>query len=392
MFKLNSLLKIATAFDGFALNKTIKEIILWCQRFQKLRPREISRSLTKRRFRERFWISAAVITLLISLSQHPENLIEVADAASIRYAGVNLAGAEFGENVLPGTFNINYIYPSYSDVDYFVSKGMKIFRLPFRWERLQKQQFGNLDTDELVRIDDFVSYATGKGSAVLLDPHNYARYYGTVIGQGVPDTAFADFWGKLASRYKSNSSVIFGLMNEPNNMSTDVWRDDANKAIQAIRNSGATNLILVPGNAWSGAHSWKQSWYGTSNATAMLGITDPNNNYAFDVHQYLDSDYSGRSDQCVSSTFGSQNLVDFTTWLKQNNKRGFLSEFSGGNNNTCYDAMDKMLSYIDSNTDVWLGWTYWAAGQWWPQQSKTIVEPINGQDRPQMAILKKHIS
>ena len=378
-------------FDGFAPHKTIRKIILWCQRLQKLQLKEVRKSIWTKRSRERFWASAAIIALLIAWSQHPENLIDVADAASVRYAGVNLAGAEFAPNNLPGTYNIDYIYPTHSEVEYFVSKGMKIFRLPFRWERLQKQQLGSLDTAELARIDDFVSYATSKGASVLLDPHNYARYYGAVIGQGVPDSAFADFWSKVASHYKSNGSVIFGLMNEPNNMSTEVWRDDANKAIQAIRSTGATNLILVPGNAWSGAHSWNQSWYGTSNATAMLEITDPGNNYAFDVHQYLDSNYSGTSDQCVSATVGSDNLVDFTTWLKQNHKRGFLSEFDGGNNNTCYDAIDKMLSYIDSNTDVWLGWTYWAAGQWWPQTSTTVLEPINGQDRPQMAILKKHI-
>ncbi|HKQ38843.1 MAG TPA: hypothetical protein VJ063_12250 [Verrucomicrobiae bacterium] len=35
--------------------------------------------------------------------------------------GVNLAGAEFGENTLPGTYNQNYIYPTSSEVDYFLS-------------------------------------------------------------------------------------------------------------------------------------------------------------------------------------------------------------------------------------------------------------------------------
>ena len=124
----------------------------------------------------------------------------------------------------------------------------------------------------------------------------------------------------------------------------------------------------------------------------MLKTIDPKNNYAFEVHQYLDGDFSGTSDQCLSTTIGSDKLVDFTKWLKQNHQHGFLGEFSGGSNNTCYEAIDNMLSYIDSNTDVWLGWTYWAAGPWWPKQSTTILEPIDGKDRPQMAILQKHIS
>ncbi len=308
---------------------------------------------------------------------------------SIAYTGVNLAGAEFGDGSLPGTYNVHYTYPTDAEVDYFMGKGMNTFRLPFRWERLQHQQFDNFDADEVARINDFVSYATSKGAMVLLDPHNYARYYGGVIGQDVPVSAFADFWSKLASLYQSNSQVIFGLMNEPHDMPTELWCDDANAAIQAIRNTGATNLILVPGNAWTGAHSWNQSWYGTSNATAMLTITDPGNNYAFEVHQYLDTGFSGTTEQCVSTTIGAEKLAEITAWLKQNGKRGFLGEFSGGRDDTCCSALGNMLSYIDSNADVWLGWTYWAAGPWWGDLPS--LEPIGGVDRPQMVPLLQHI-
>ena len=60
--------------------------------------------------------------------------------AQIRYTGTNLAGAEFGDTVLPGTFGTNYTYPTNAEVDYFVGKGMNTFRVPFRWERLQQSQ------------------------------------------------------------------------------------------------------------------------------------------------------------------------------------------------------------------------------------------------------------
>ncbi|MBW1708218.1 MAG: hypothetical protein JRJ86_24205, partial [Deltaproteobacteria bacterium] len=64
--------------------------------------------------------------------------------------------------------------------------------------------------------------------------------------------------------------------------------------------------------------------------------------------------------------------------------------FAGGRNDTCYAALDNMLSYIDNHADVWLGWTYWAAGPWWGEYKFTI-EPINGEDRPQMVPLSKHL-
>ena len=313
----------------------------------------------------------------------------VALASNIEYGGVNLSGAEFGTN-LPGTFGSDYTYPTHSEVDYFVGKGMNIIRLPFLWERLQHSEYATLDSTELGRMDDFVSYATGKSASVLLDPHNYARYYSNIIGTAaVPVSAFQDFWSKLAAHYKNNSRVIFGLMNEPNTMMTELWRDDANAAIAAIRGAGASNLILVPGNAWTGASTWYDNWYGTPNATDMLTIVDPGNNYAFEVHQYLDSDSSGTSATCVSTTIGSQRLQAFTGWLRQNGKRGFLGEFAGAQNSTCYAALDDMLTFIDSNLDVWMGWTFWSAGPWWGDYMYSL-EPSNGQDKPQMAILAKH--
>jgi endoglucanase len=317
--------------------------------------------------------------------------------AKTQYNGVNLAGADFGTGNLPGVFNTDYTYPTHAEVDYFVAKGMNIFRLPFMWERLQNDQNGSLNLEELARIRDFVNYATSKQAKVILDPHNGARYYGEIIGidgdfGALPVAAFQDFWTKLANEFKNNDKVIFGLMNEPNEMPTELWRDDANAAISAIRATGATNLILVPGNAWTGAHSWNDDWYGTPNAIVMQTIVDPANNYVIEVHQYLDSDSSGTSDVCVNSTIGSERLQIFTDWLRQHNQRGFLGEFAGGRNNTCLDGLDDMLTYLDDNSDVWLGWTYWAAGPWWGEDIFTLEPQEDGSDRPQMAVLLEHMS
>jgi len=314
------------------------------------------------------------------------------------YRGVSLAVAEFGTDgpwgggTFPGTYGSTYTYPTSQEVDYFVGKGMNTLRLPFSWERLQPTLGGAFNSAEQGYIDTFVNYATGKGAYVVIDPHNYARYNGNNIigvnGSGVTIAHFADLWTRLATRYKGNSKVIFALMNEPHDMDSTIWLNAANEAIKAIRTTGATNLILVSGNSWSGAHSWESS----GNATNMLGIVDSGNNYAFEVHQYLDGDSSGTSENCVSATIGSERLAGFTQWLKANKKRGFLGEFGGGRNSNCYAAIDDQLTHVDNNSDVWIGWTWWAAGPWWGEYIFTI-EPTNNftTDRPQMAYLLKHI-
>jgi endoglucanase len=328
--------------------------------------------------------------------------------SQVPFRGVSLAGAEFaadteGNGQLPGVHGTHYIYPDsnyasgYTSPTYFTSKGMNIFRLPFRWERLQRSLFGALDAAEIQRLHTTVDDLLRLGAYVILDVHNYARYGlvrtsngdAVVIGVDIDPSAFADFWSKLADEFRAYDHVIFGLMNEPHDMPTSAWLSAANTAIAAIRNTGASQLILVAGNCWSGARGWTQPCGGSSNADTMINVQDPINNFAFEVHQYLDDNGSGSSDTCVSATVGSERLARFTPWARAYGKRAFLGEFAGGENSTCLAALNDMLNHVDANADVYLGWTYWAGGPWWGNTRS--LEPANGQDKPTMAPLVNHL-
>ena len=82
---------------------------------------------------------------------------------------------------------------------------MNTFRLPFRWERLQNSQFSAFDTAELGYMDALVNYATTEGAYVILDPHNFQRYYPAsnnfqsseqgLIGSDVSNDAFGRLLG-----------------------------------------------------------------------------------------------------------------------------------------------------------------------------------------------------
>ncbi len=328
-------------------------------------------------------------------------------------AGINLSGAEFGAQNLPGTYNTDYTYPTPGEIDYFTSKRMDTFRLPFRWERLQQSQNATLNATELSRMVSFVNYATSKGANVIIDPHNFARYYPTpaaniqdsstgIVGVDVPNSSFANLWSQIASvpQFKNNSHVIFNLMNEPANVNTDTWVGSANAAITSIRAAGASNLILVPGNRYSGAWQWYTSdSNGRSNALAMLSIKDTGNNYAFDVHQYMDNDGSGTSATITNNdpTIGVQRLTAFTNWCITNHRRGFLGEFGIANSTIGTGAgqigdetLSNMLNYMSQNSDVWMGWQTWGGGPWWPNNYIFHADPINGVDAAIMPYLIPH--
>ena len=301
---------------------------------------------------------------------------------------------------MPGVYNKDYTYPTHEEIDYYASKGLGVIRLPFLWERLQRNQGAELDPDELGHLDDVVNYATSKGLKVEIEPHDYGFGFGALIGSAqTPNSAFADFWGKLAQHFASNINVIFGLMNEPHEQTATQWLASANAAIAAIRKTGATQEILVPGSYWDGAWKWtlehplnkeQPPFQGTDNAEVIgTGVQDPKNNFAFEVHQYLDSDGSGKSSNVVSADIGVQRLQDITAWAEKTGSRLFLGEVGVTQDKTPLTALDHMLTFMQQHTDVWQGVTYWAGGPWWNNYMFSI-EPQNGKDKKQMGVLQNH--
>ena len=305
-----------------------------------------------------------------------------------RFHGVNLNGADFTSSALPGVEGRDYGWPTHAEVDYFTAKGVNTFRIGFLWERMQPKANGELDASYAAKLDDLVAYATSHGANVILNPQNFARYYGNLVGSSaVPNAVFADFWRRVSSRYAKNARVMFNLVNEPNGLPTEQWVSAANSAIAGIRGTSAKNLIHVPGNAWTGAHSWNETWYGTSNAKAMLSIKDPGNNFVYEVHQYLDTSSGGLNGTCVSKTIGSERLAGFVSWLRANGKKGFVGEFAGGNNALCNAAVTDMLTTMEAASDVLEGWLWWGAGPRWSAGYPFAIDPQNGKDAPQLSLL-----
>jgi endoglucanase len=96
--------------------------------------------------------------------------------------------------------------------------GLNTFRLPVGWQFLLNNNLGgNLDSNNFATYDKLVQGCLGSGAALcIIDIHNYARWNGAIVGQGGPTNAqFASLWSQLASKYKNNNKIAFGLMNEP---------------------------------------------------------------------------------------------------------------------------------------------------------------------------------
>jgi endoglucanase len=177
-------------------------------------------------------------------------------------------------------------------------------------------------------------------------------------------------------------------MNEPAKISIDQWAPIAQDTVGEIRKTGAKNIILAAGGHWSGAHEWMKKQGATSNAAAFSGFTDPLQRTWLEVHQYADPDFSGTKPQCVDPARLQKIIGNVTAWARQNHQKLFVGEFGVPPSDACLAVLDTMLSAMD-DTSVWRGWTYWAAGRWWNNYPMS-VQPKNGQDAPQMTVLKKY--
>jgi endoglucanase len=312
-----------------------------------------------------------------------------------RLTGVNFAGAEFGSSKIPGKIFHDYVYPSNAELEYVASQGANIIRLPFLWERLQPVANGPLNSAELGYLHLTVTRAKRNGLCVLLDLHNYAKYFGKKVTATLPDgvaldEAFSNVWLALAREFPDANAVAFGLMNEPANISKGQWAGIAQQTILVLRAANTTNIIFVAGGGWSGLHDWFAGAE-SSNAHYFQHLHDPLNRTLIEVHQYTDSNYSGTHSATTGA--GCRSAEEFTRkferieqWAKRYQQQLFLGEFGVPQSSECLQTLTRFMELMKA--DSWRGWSYWAAGSWWGNYTLAL-SGANQAESAQWPILKE---
>ena len=194
------------------------------------------------------------------------NQVQTIDGKRIRLQGVNVVSLEFlvkGDHLL---------LSCRTAVDDWKAN---IIRLPVKEDywfgRRSEQKDGGAAYRQLV--DDAITLVANRGTYVLLDLHRFRA----------PKAEHVEFWRDAGAKYKDHPAVIFDLFNEPHGVSWDVWRDggwvnekkeaadeDAfltpeekaknaagfqspgmQKLVDAVREVGAKNIVVVGGLDWA---------------------------------------------------------------------------------------------------------------------------------------------
>jgi hypothetical protein len=155
-------------------------------------------------------------------------------------------------------------------------------------------------------IEGYVNQLNAQGQTVILDLHWNTANTAQATGQQVMADANHSpaFWTSVVHAFKGKSkSVVFDLYNEPHDISWQCWRDGGTcsgvsfqvagmqSLVNAVRATGATNLILLGGLGWSGDDTQWASWK----------PSDPTGSLAASWHNY-----GGLSACTTSSCWDSQ--------------------------------------------------------------------------------------
>ena len=157
---------------------------------------------------------------------------------------------------------------------------VNLIRLPLAQDRWFGKMTNQTDGGAAYRaiVDNLVDTCAAAHVYIDLDLHwsECGKWVneGGKLGQHImPDEHSVTFWHDLAIRYKNHPNVIFGLYNEPHNVSWDVWRNGGTvtdvpakenpdqtrvtyeavgmqKLYDTVRATGAQNLVTVSGLDW----------------------------------------------------------------------------------------------------------------------------------------------
>jgi endoglucanase len=198
----------------------------------------------------------------------------------------------------------------------------------------------------------------------------------------MPDADSVMFWQQVAGIYGSYSNVLFELFNEPHPSSWACWlsactiTDQAYSAdchclkkltfdspgmqalVDAVRNTGATNLVLVAGMDWG------------FNLSQIGVYPISGSNVVYDTHPYP---YAEKMPSSWDAAFGTIS-----------NTYPVISAESGE-----YDCgtsfMSKLLTYFDAHHIGWVAWAWVAQGS--PCGYPQLIENYHGTPVPGMGQL-----
>ena len=213
--------------------------------------------------------------------------------ATVQLRGVNMSGLELssilGSGDPWGYSGFGTSSGTIPDDTFIRAQKCNVVRLPLNeesWLGYPNSSGTNPDPsgNYVSVVKKSVAQYTADGLYVIVDLHWSAQ--GSAPANAQQMMADSDhsitFWTSVANAFKDNPAVIFELYNEPHDISNAVVSGGGGgwagyqQMLDAVRATGATNVVLMGGTAWSNDESW---WTSNRPVDALNQIAAAHHDY-----------------------------------------------------------------------------------------------------------------
>lgn len=310
------------------------------------------------------------------------NKLLTSSGATYRLLGVNRASAEFA--CVQGKGMWDSPTPDQASVDAMKAWNIHAVRIPLN-EDCWLGTFGTPSGATYQQaVKAYVDLLVANGINPIVEMHwNHGVYTGTASAcadvnatcqKPMPDAQYAPtFWTQVANMFKANNAVIFDLFNEPypdaaNNWSdmTAAWtclRDGGTCTgigyqvagmqglVNAVRATGATNVIMVAGLTWTNDLS---QWL-------TYKPTDPTGNLMASWHSY-------NFNACVTVSCWDSQIGTVAAQVP-------VTAGEIGQNTCAHDYIDQLMAWADAHGVGYLAWTW---NPWGCSQGNVLINDYTG--------------
>ncbi|MEV7734137.1 cellulase family glycosylhydrolase [Streptomyces sp. NPDC088921] len=293
------------------------------------------------------------------------NKLVDAGGATRRLLGVNRSGGEFmcvqGRGIFDGPVDD-------ASVKAIADWKANTVRIPLNeecWLGLSNIDPAYAGANYINAVKDLVAKVKAHGMTPVVELHwTHGQYTGNSAGcsdvhascqKPMPDMQYTpSFWASVANTFKNDRTVVFDLFNEPypdratstTTQAWQCWRDGGScpgigyevagmqDLVDSVRGTGATNLILAGGIAYSNDLS---QWLTYKPA-------DPAGNLAAAWHVY-------NFNTCANESCWNSTLAPVAAQVP-------LVAGEIGENTCAHGFIDQVMKWFDSHGLSYLGWTW----------------------------------
>lgn len=276
-----------------------------------------------------------IILLLIGIPAFVSAQLSPKDAISQMKKGINMGNTLEG----PNGADWGNPFPEEYYFDMYKNEGFNFIRIPVRWDNhLGKTTPFKIEETWFSRVEQIIDWGLARGLFIVVNSH-HDDWIKTGYADPVNQARFDSLWSQIAIRFKGKSEkLIFEICNEPVNISKENTDEMHQKAINVIRKTNPTRLIIFQGTNWGGSDG-------------LINAAIPNDKYLIGSFHSYDPYPFGLDGTGTFTTTDANNLKAkfqaVKNWSDKNNIPVFLGEFGGTSKCDYNSRMKQYKTYME---------------------------------------------